>query len=169
MNSGSRSDFDDVYRRHAPNAFRRARRLLGNEADAHEVVHDLFLAFFEHPEQYAGRSSMSTFLYSAVTHACLNQLRNRNNRLRLLRESAAALPALDHRSPRPERMLALRSALERMPGPLAQVAVYYYFDELTHEDISRIVGCSRRHVGDLLQRLTQWVDTHTQEQTTCKS
>ena len=26
-----------IYRRHAPSVFRRARRLLGNDADAHEI------------------------------------------------------------------------------------------------------------------------------------
>ena len=50
----------------------------------------------------------------------------------------------------------LRSLLLRMPEPLAQVAVYYYMDELTHDDISRLLDCSRRHVGDLLERLAAW-------------
>jgi RNA polymerase sigma-70 factor (ECF subfamily) len=47
----------------------------------------------------------------------------------------------------------LRSALRELPEPLAHVAVYYYMDELTQDEISRILGCSRRHVGNLLERL----------------
>lgn len=152
-------DFDALYRAHAPSAFRRARQVLGSEAEAHEVVHDLFLSLFERPEQFQGKSSMSTFLYSAVTHACLNKLRDERNRLRLVQERASVQPplarALDGAGP--EQRAVLRSVLQQLPEPLGQVAVYYYMDELTHEDIARILGCSRRHVGDLLERLSAWI------------
>jgi RNA polymerase sigma-70 factor (ECF subfamily) len=147
--------FEELYRRHAPSAFRRARRLLGNSADAHEVVHDVFLSLIERPEQYRGESRVSTFLYSTVTHACLNRLRNQKNRRRLLTEHAPiTLPDL-HSTPA-QRSSELRSVLERMPEPLALVAVYYYIDDLSHAEIARVMGCSSRHVGNLLTRLTLW-------------
>src|SRR5262245_26408626 len=79
----TREQLEQLYRRHAPDAFRRARGLLANDADAHEVVHDLFLSLWERPEQFKGRSSMTTFLYAAVTHACLNRIRNLGNRARI--------------------------------------------------------------------------------------
>lgn len=148
--------FEELYRRHAASAFRRARRLLGNEADAHEIVHDVFLSLFERPEQYAGRSGLSTFLYSAVTHACLNKLRNHRNRERLLREHGHAQTLSELFAASAERSADLHGALERMPERLAQVAIYYYLDELPHRDIARIMGCSASHVGDLLERVSQW-------------
>lgn len=158
---------DALYRSHAPRALRRARRLLGSEADAYEVVQDVFLSLFERPEQFRGESSMSTFLYGAVTHACLNRIRNRNNRERLLREHLATGAALVPQGTQPEQLAALRWALARMPEPLAQVAVYYYMDELTHEDIARILSCSRRHVGNLLERLATWTSTQQEEAAPC--
>jgi RNA polymerase sigma-70 factor (ECF subfamily) len=158
----TREQLDALYRRHAPAAFRRARRLLGSDADAHEVVHDLFLSLCERPAQYAANSSMSTFLYAAVTHACLNRIRNRGNRTRLLRAHLAVQAQGPAVAPGPaaDQLVALRSMLERMPEPLAHVAVYYHFDDLAHEDIARILGCSRRHVGNLLVRLEEWVGRH---------
>ena len=148
-------NFEALYRRHAPNAFRRARRLLGNDADAHEVVHDVFLSLFERPEQYAGKSRMSTFLYSTITHACLNRLRNQRTRQRILAQhTPVALP--DFRSTPAQRSLELRSLLARMPEQLALAAVYYYVDDLSHAEIGRVMGCSSRHVGNLLERLTRW-------------
>jgi len=148
--------FDALYRTHAPSAFLRARRVLGSEADAYEVVHDVFISLLERPQQYTGKSSLTTFLYSAVTHACLNRLRNQATRARLLREHGALARPSASLAPSPDDSAALRAALTAMPEPLAQVAVYYYLDELTHDDIARILTCSRRHVGDLLQRLSQW-------------
>ena len=155
------NELDELYRRHAPAAFRRARRLLGSQADAYEVVHDVFLSLFERPEQFAKQSSMSTFLYSAVTHACLNRIRNQQTRMRLLFEEHVTTQRLaTTQTTQPENRALLRSLLQRMPEPLAEVAVYYYSDELTHEEISRVLGCSRRHVGDLIERLSSWVREH---------
>lgn len=148
------ADFDGLYRAHAPGAFRRARRILGSEADAHELVHDVFLSLFERPEQWQGQSALTTFMYSAVTHACLNRLRNGRNRLRLLEQHTFS--EHERQDPSAEQLAMARALLSRMPEPLAQVAVHRYMDELTHDDIARILGCSRRHVGDLIERLERW-------------
>jgi RNA polymerase sigma factor (sigma-70 family) len=143
-----------VYRRLGPSVFRRARRILGLEADAHEVVQEVFLSLVEKPDQFRGNSSLTTFLYSATTHACLNRLRNSRNRERLEREhfifpaDEAAGPALSA-----EQLLMLQRALAAMPEDLAQAAIYYLVDGLTHDEIARILSCSRRHVGHLLDRL----------------
>ncbi len=116
---------DAIYRRHAPSVFRRARRLLGSDADAHEVVQDLFLSLLEHPEQYEGRSSLTTFLYSATTHAALNRIRNQKNRARLLSEHTRATPMDQDFRTTPEQLTHLYGLLCRMPEPLAVVAVHH--------------------------------------------
>ena len=152
---------------HAANAFRRALRVLGNDADAHEVVHDVFLSLFERPEQFANKSQVSTFLYSAVTHACLNHLRSRSTRSRLLAEHAATVPRPSAAHAPADQTAQVRALLERVPPPLGEVAVYYYVDELTHAEIARVLDCSRRHVGDLLQQLAAWVEQ--QERAECVS
>lgn len=151
----------ESYRLHAGHVFRRARRLLGSDADAHEVVQDVFLSLLERPEQFQGRSSVTTFLYSATTHACLNRIRNQRNRVRLLE---AELPALEGEPPplSPDRRLELHAMLRRMPDDCARAAVYHYLDDLTHDDIARIMDCSRRHVGNLLARIATWAQSEEQ-------
>lgn len=148
--------FDALYRAHAPAVFRRARRLLGSEADAQDVVSDVFTSLYERPEQYAGRSALSTFLYSMTTHVCLNRIRSQRRRARLLENGHHATSAASHPAA-PDRAAQLRELLQRMPDPLGQVAVYYYLDELTQAEVAELLGCSRRHVGDLLVRLDTWL------------
>jgi len=46
--------------------------------------------------------------------------------------------------------------LEQLPRALAEVAVYYYVDELSQQEIADLMGCSRRHVGHLIERLEAW-------------
>lgn len=160
-----RHDFDLLYRTHAANVFRRACQLLNDDADAHEVVHDVFLSLYERPEQYAGRSNMSTFLYGAVTHACLNRIRDSKNRRRLLERHALSVPLPAAQGLGPDQSVQLRSLLERLPDQLAIVAVYAFMDELTHEEIARVIGCSRRQIGALLARLERWLQA--QEKAEC--
>jgi len=143
--------FDELYRKYAPGAFRRARRLLGNDEQAHDLVQDLFLSLIERPEQFGGRSALSTFLYSAVTHAGLKRIRDQNNRLRLLEEHGESAPLHALRSASPEQLVLVHRLLALMPEPLAQVAVHYHLDELSQADIARILGCSERRVAQLLE------------------
>jgi len=150
------SEIEAVYRRHGHVVLRRARELLRDDQEAREVVQELFVALLDDPAQYAGRSTITTWLYSATVHACLKRIRDRKTRARLL---AAEVIRTDGRSaaPRAERLAAVREVLIRAPTELAQIAVYAYVDEMTHDEIARIVGCSRRQIGNLLERLRAWV------------
>jgi len=160
-----KDECNDLYRKHAPGAFRRAQRMLGNISDADDVVHDVFLALFERYDQYRRASSLSTYVYAAVTHACLNRIRNRKRRAGLTR--ARQLAGLAHDPGHgPESSAAARALLERLPEPLAEVAVYYHLDELSQREIADILGCSHTHVAELLSRLSRWV-AH-QESSACR-
>jgi len=52
-----------------------------------------------------------------------------------------------------ESMLELRRLLGSVSEEMAQACVYHYVDELTQDEIAAVMGCSRRHVGHLLERL----------------
>jgi RNA polymerase sigma-70 factor (ECF subfamily) len=93
-------------------------------------------------------------------------LRNEKTRRRLL-EAHAPVVLPDLRAPHAQRRLELRALLGRVPEQLAAVAVYYYLDDLSHAEIGRVLGCSSRHVGNLLERLTRWA-AH-EESTACST
>src|SRR3954453_21148511 len=168
----SRDELEAGYRAHGHAVYRRALRLLQNEDDARDVLHDVFVALQRKGERFEGKSSIATYLYSMTTHACLNWLRNRRNRARLLagyrpgpefiaaREerrgpagAALAPPAPRHAAAREERRALAVELLAQLSPDDAALAVYLHCDELTHEEIAALRGCSRRHVGDLAARL----------------
>lgn len=156
----ARAQVAEIYRAHAAAVYRRARTLLGDDAEANEVMQDLFVSLLERPEQFDARSSLSTFLYSATTHACLNRLRDVRNRMRLIEGRGIAAPqsalATARSHEHADALVLLRQVLTQLPPPLAEVAVYYFVDELSHHEIAKLLGCSRRHVGDLVERLQAW-------------
>jgi RNA polymerase sigma factor (sigma-70 family) len=146
----SRADVAALYAAHGHVVLRRARQILNDEAEAQDVLQELFVSLIHSPEQFAGHSSATTFLYGATTNRCLNRLRDGKNRQRLL-AGQAMTEAVD---PRGERSAQLRQILARLPEELSQVVVYAYLDEMTHEEIAEQLGCSRRQVGNLLERAT---------------
>lgn len=143
----------DLYRSHGPAVLRRARQLLGSEEEAHDVLQDVFASLLRRPEQFAGRSSVMTFLYSMTTHSALARLRQRRTQGRLLRARHAG--AEEPSSPGHETLVQLRDWLAALPDELAQVAIYYHLDELTQDEIAEVMGCSRQWVGKLLQRVRE--------------
>ncbi|MCB9568945.1 MAG: sigma-70 family RNA polymerase sigma factor [Myxococcales bacterium] len=144
-----RSVLEAAYRSHGPVVLRRARSILGNDADAREVVQEIFTSLLARPEQYSGQGSLMAFLYQATTNRCLNRLRDARNRLRLLDERG---PPESSSAPRVEERAVLRQYLARLPEDQAQAVVYFYLDEMSQSEIAALLGCSRRHVGNLLER-----------------
>ncbi|WP_437313851.1 RNA polymerase sigma factor [Sorangium sp. So ce385] len=148
-------DVERLYRAHGHHVLRRARALLGSEEESRDVLQEVFLSLVQSPGQFEQRSSPATWLYSATTHRCLNRIRDRKNRARLL---GSGMPSSDVGAPRAEQTVQAARLLAELPDELAQAAVYYYIDESTHEEIATIMGCSRRHVGDLLARVKRWAE-----------
>lgn len=144
---------DRLYQSHGPAVLRRARHLLGNEADALEVLHDVFASLLEKPEQFRGHSSLMTFLYGMTTHCALGRLRKDRRRSRLLADSHD--PEALAVAPPGQARAELREMLVALPEELRAVAVHYYLDEMTQEEIAEVLGCSRQWVTKLVRRLKE--------------
>lgn len=143
-----------LYRKYGHSVLRRARQILGSEDEATEVLQELFANLVARPEQFDGRSAPSTYLYAATTHACLSRLRNRRNRHRLINEQVR--PWSTEVDPRPiEAAPMVRDLLAQLSDDEARAAVYHYLDGMSQAEIAEVLGCSRRNVGKLLERVAQ--------------
>jgi RNA polymerase sigma factor (sigma-70 family) len=146
-------ELERMYRDHGHLVLRRARRILGDGEEARDIVQELFTQLAR-GIGFDGKSSVTTFLYAATTNLCLTRIRNRQTRARLL----AAQPApAGTTAGIAEARVALAQLLGELPRELADVAVYYHADQMTQEEIAEVLGCSRRHVGDLLARMHERV------------
>ena len=144
-------DVEALYRSHGHSVLRRARQILANDADANDMLQEIFAGLVARPEQFEGKSAPSTFLYAVTTHACLQRLRDRRNRLRLVDEQVRPwVTDVDLRSA--EARTAVQAALAQLPDDEARAAVYYHLDGMSHAEIAEVMDCSPRHVGNLLAR-----------------
>lgn len=146
-----RTAIEALYRSHGHIVLRRARMLLGSEADAQEALQEVFASLLRAPESVRNAKSILAWLYRATTHFCLNQLRHARTGARLL-ESRAPAPSGEIPAMNVEAAAELRRVLALLAGDVAAAVVYHYLDGMTHAEVAELLGCSRRQVGYLLER-----------------
>ena len=145
------SDPQAAYRAYGPALVRKAERVLRSREDAVDVVHALFVDLLPR----WSRDVDLPYLYRAVTNRCLNLLRDRGTRARLLeRERATAAPVgrvrLDDEVVGVGLIAVLADRLDR--GHL-EVLVCRFVDDMTQEEIAEHLGLSRKTIGKRLDRI----------------
>jgi RNA polymerase sigma-70 factor (ECF subfamily) len=148
-------DAERLFRELGDVVLRRARQMLRSEDEAREALQEIFATLLARPPRWAEIPSPVAFLYGVTTHHCLNRIRARRTRDRLLARRGPELAASAR--PRAEDGAVVLQLLERMPEELAVVSVYAFVDEMSQAEIAELLGCSRRHVGNLLERAREWV------------
>jgi RNA polymerase sigma-70 factor (ECF subfamily) len=145
----------DAYTRYGGALLRKARRLLGSHADAEDVVQSVFVELVARRSKQRGATADLAYLYRAVTTRCLNQMRDHGNRRRLLERQEPALRGLV-RTRCDDEVIGIDLVLklvDRLDGASAEVLVYRYFDDLTHDEIADLQEVSRKTVGVRLARV----------------
>ena len=145
--------------RHASRVFRVAYGITRNEADAEEVVQDVFLSLFEKIGAFEERAALGTWLYRVTTNAAL--LRRRGKRLELEVSLEDQLPSFkddghragersfllgDWSASAEEEMLAgeihdhVRRAIDMLPPHYRAVVMLRDIEELSNEEAAEILG-----------------------------
>jgi RNA polymerase sigma-70 factor, ECF subfamily len=145
------SDPQAAYRAYGPALVRKAERILRSREDATDVVHALFVDLL--PKW--NRDVDLPYLYRAITNRCLNVVRDRGTRARLLeREGAAAAPVGRVRLEDEVVGVGLIAALaERLDEGHLQVLVCRFVDDMTQEEIAEHLELSRKTIGKRLDRI----------------
>src|SRR5262245_52525970 len=74
---GDASAFPELVRRHQKQIFRLARRMLGTDADAQEVLQDAFLSAYQKIPEFRGDAQFSSWVYRIAANFALMRLRRR--------------------------------------------------------------------------------------------
>lgn len=155
--------FSQIYDRHAARALALAKRLLGDDAEAEDVLHDAFIEAWRAADAYdAQRSSVRTWLLIRVRSRALDR------RARRVRE-AGARAASEHAqtlapakvTPSTERSLALRQAFALLKPDVREVLELTYFEGLTAAEVAQRscipVGTVKSRLARGLQSMHQYL------------
>jgi RNA polymerase sigma-70 factor (ECF subfamily) len=138
------STLEEIYDRYGTTVYRRARTLLGDPERARDATQEVFLRAAQDLERVT--THPLPWLFRVTTNLCLNNLRDSRRRIRILAGRSSDI-LLDHAT---DARLAVSQLLSRVPQDLKEIALHYYVDDLSHEDIASMFGVSRRTIGNRL-------------------
>jgi RNA polymerase sigma-70 factor (ECF subfamily) len=140
-------EFEHLYAQYSRTVYRRALRLLGDKEAASDATQEVFERVIEAGDTVPFEPTPISWLYRVTTNLCINRLRDRNRHESLLASkyaTAGVVPAAG------ETRTVVGDLLNRVPEELQDVAVYYFVDELTYDEIAPILGVSKRTVSNRL-------------------
>ena len=120
--------------------------------DAEELMLDAFAAAASGTTRFSGRSSFKTWLFSIGRHLALRRLRGRPPRTETFEEQIAVEQTPETELLRQEKYRQLYLALERIHPDYRQALWLLYFEELSHEEIARVTGKSKKQVYNCVTR-----------------
>ena len=141
------TDLRELYTRFGGSVYGRCHYLLKNKAKAEDAMQDVFAKALDHGGGFRGESSPMTWLMTIATNHCLNLLRAErapwHARFAEHETGRASLQAAEGAGPRLfENREAVRQALSRVDAETQAVAIHYYVDEMTLEEVAAAVGRS---------------------------
>lgn len=140
-----REEIAELYVRYGPLVQRRCRYLLREEEAARDATQEVFVKVMRGIEDFRHEAAPSTWVLKIATNHCLNLIAARDapwhRKFRELRE-VGQLEAESRTAEALERAETVRRLLGRLDVETQQVAVYYFVDEMTQDEIGEIIGRS---------------------------
>lgn len=151
---------DILYRKYGPPIYTHCRRLLGNESAAEDATQEVFFRVAKHLEQAPTSIEALMWIYRIATNHCLNELRNHKRRSR-----PGLVPTHEPLNEANENLLAdrdlARRLVERAPQHLRVPAWLHFVDGMSHDEIGKTLGLSRRtiinYLGEFQKRAAKFV------------
>lgn len=150
VGSGDASALEQLYERYVRQCFGLALRMLGEPALCEEVIQEVFLKIWSHPDRYsAQKGKFASWLLSVVHHRCIDELRRSSRSESRLDDETTGSVLNTQPDPEPqpleqiwikEQQTAVRAALAQIPQNQRQVLELAYFTGLSHSQIASRLG-----------------------------
>src|SRR5436190_18639769 len=143
-------DFETLVHRHQAMVFSIALHFLHDRPAAEELAQDVFLQLHRHLDAMQSADHVTFWLRRVTTHRCIDYSRRR--RFNFLRLDAVPEPAAATSTPDPLLSRRLRALVQKLPAPARMAVVLRYQEDLTPEEIARVLDRPVATVKSQLQR-----------------
>ena len=133
-------------------------RMLGNPGDAEDAAQETFVRVYTHLRSYNPQQKLSSWILAVASHYCIDRLRRQHIKWLSLDE-ALPVPAETQDVALPEDSLMERESyaeiqalLQTLPPEYRLVIALRYWQDLSYEEIARVVGATESAVKSRLHR-----------------
>jgi len=163
---GDRAAFAELVEKYKQPVMNLVYRTLRDEAEAEDLAQNVFLQVYKSAKRYESRAKFSTWLFTIARNLCLNELRRRS---RHPADSLEETHSEHEDQPRqqfedktniapPEELLhgelaqKIEEALAGLPETQRTAILLCRQEELSYEEIAKILGCSLSATKSLIHR-----------------
>jgi RNA polymerase sigma-70 factor (ECF subfamily) len=162
---GDADAFELLVNRHQTSASNLIYRFVGDRTQAKDLAQEVFIRVWQAAKTYKPEAKFTTWLYRITANLCLNELKSsrRKKLFQFLRSDADneihGEKDFPDGSPSPEDLLLAKErshqitkALQGLPENQRMAVILKRYDDLSYEEIARVMGCSVPAVESLLVR-----------------
>jgi RNA polymerase sigma-70 factor, ECF subfamily len=154
IRQGDQRAFVELFRAINRRIFLFAKHRLSTREDAEEVLNDTALELWQHPDRFRGDSRFMTYVLGIANNKTISLLRRRG---RCEEEAVGDPEDVPDEDPTPldalwrtQKLAGIADCMERLPERQRTIVYLAYFEDLSREEIGRIVGCEANAVRQYL-------------------
>lgn len=149
---GDTNAFAVLVNRYKDFVFTLALRMVKNREEAEEVSQDTFIKTFNSLHKFNGDSKFSTWLYKIAYNTCLDRLKKQKRAQNIVsideytEHQVKAIENVLDQIEEQERKQTIQDCINLLPSDDAFLLSLFYFEELSLEEISKVIGIKVNHV-----------------------
>ncbi|WP_456442008.1 RNA polymerase sigma factor [Psychroserpens sp.] len=149
---GDTNSFTILVDRYKDLVFTLALRMLKNREEAEEIAQDTFIKTYKSLDKFKGDSKFSTWIYRVAYNSCLDRIKKNKkhiNDVEINEFTEHQVVTIDNALDKmeiKEREEAMQRCIDTLPSEESFLLTLYYFDDLSLEEISKIVGITANSI-----------------------
>jgi RNA polymerase sigma-70 factor (ECF subfamily) len=154
---GNVSDFSILVDRYKNKAFSLLKRMLKNEMESEEILQDCFLKAYKALNDFKMESKFSTWFYKIVYNTALSRLsakkRKIENEMSSIDNHLNLKSEMDFNyTEKKDLSVFVNELVGRLPEKYSVIITLYYLNEMSCDEISKILNTSVSNVKVMLHR-----------------
>ena len=168
LREGNRAAFEELFDRFSTLVYNVAYRMLQNKQDAEDITQEVFFQAYKSLKHFRAESQLSTWLYRIAVNRSLNHQRKRKLQRWLsldfeAREDSAVNSGypgttedgLDDAMGKKDTERIVQEAINSLPDQQRSAILLHRYEELSYEEIAKIMGVTVASVESRLHRAKQ--------------
>lgn len=149
--AGNRVVYNEIVRKYEKRLYIVIKRMVNDHDDTNDIMQEVFIKAYDSLDGFREESNLYTWLYRISVNFTINFLNKKKLRKffqydELIMPLISGDPKPDERMEQAEQSSKIGKAIDRLPQMQRLTFVMRYYDELSYEEISKIL---KKSVGTL--------------------
>ena len=155
---GDANSFAVLVDRYKDMVFSLALKVMKNREEAEEVSQDTFIKAYRSLKNFKGDSRFSTWLYKIAYHNCMDRVKKISRKYNtdtideVVENKISATEDVLQTIERKERAEIIKACLNELPEDERSILWFFYFEELSLKEITKVTAYSENNVKVKLHR-----------------